>query len=81
MSNLSSVASERLAKKAKAAESAQQHINSADTAQVAGASEELQRLNVDIPKRLHRALKQRAVNDDTNIREQVIAALAAHLNE
>lgn len=71
MSNLTSVAKDRLAKKAQAAERAKDHINSAD----ASARAPQKRLNVEIPEDLHKALKRKALDDDTNVRELVIKAL------
>lgn len=76
MSNLTSVAKDRLAKKAKAAEAAKGHIDSADKS----ARPTQKRLNVEIPEDLHKSLKRKALDDDTNVRELVIRALKDALN-
>jgi len=39
------------------------------------------RLNVDVPERLHKALKRKALDDDTNVRALVVGALEELLKE
>ena len=41
--------------------------------------EELRQLNIDVPVALHRALRQRALDDDVSLREWCIRALEAAL--
>lgn len=43
--------------------------------------EDLADLNAQIPESLHRRVKMQAVQQDTTIREEVIAALEAHLTD
>jgi hypothetical protein len=40
---------------------------------------ELIRLNVDVPRELHKRAKRRALDDDTDLRSVVIAAIEAYL--
>jgi predicted HicB family RNase H-like nuclease len=40
-----------------------------------GEAQPLRRLNVDIPESLHKALKRKALDEDTTVRELVEAAL------
>jgi predicted HicB family RNase H-like nuclease len=89
MSNLTSVAKDRLEKKAKAAEAAKGHIESADQPEPPKEPEKEEpekeerppqkRLNVEIPEDLHKAVRRQAVDEDTNIREWVIKALKGAL--
>lgn len=78
MSNLTSVARDRLAKKAKAAENGTAYIEQAGKpgkSDKSASAEKQKRLNVDIPEGLHKALKQKALDDGVNVRALIIKSI------
>lgn len=70
-SNLSALA--RNQAKAKGADTMKDWVNEADTQKP--QEEPRKRLNVDVPESLHRALKQKALEQDTSVRDLVVRAL------